>query len=73
MHTAFHKTIAGVDWELLHGQKQFLFGFLDEAHESGRAEEEQAIEGILNLIDGLQDAADEAGLWKFPQPGGDAS
>ena len=73
MHTAFRKTIAGVDWDLLHEQKQYLLGFLDEAHESARVEEEKALEGLLNLIDSLQDAADEAGLWRFPQSGGDES
>ena len=60
-----------IDWDLLHRQKLALFALLSRSTRTGRVKvtrnEREAIEGIVNLLDALQDDAVAAGLWAFPE------
>jgi len=53
-----------VDWNLLHRQKRILIEHLS----SGRIKpsDAEALSGIVNLLDALQDDAAAAGRWTFP-------
>jgi len=53
-----------IDWPLLHQQKLTLLEVrglfaADSSHHD-------ALSGIIHLLDALQDAAVDQGLWKFP-------
>ncbi len=58
-----------IDWDLLHRHKLALFALLSRSTRTGRVtltrSEQDAIEGIVNLLDALQDDAVAAGLWAF--------
>jgi len=64
-----------IDWDLLHRQKLALFALLSRSTRTGRVKvtrnEREAIEGIVNLLDALQDDAVAAGLWAFPEQEGE--
>ena len=51
------KTIKGIDWKLLRKQKLHLLEILDYDESSVTAEQHQSIEGIVAMIDGIQDEA----------------
>ena len=53
-----------VDWDLLHRQKLVLLT-LHAQHRDGSSEAE-ALEGIVDLLDALQDEAAAQGRWTFP-------
>lgn len=59
----FH-SLDRVDWGLLHQQKLVLLKQLND----GRLEpsDEEALWGIVHLLDALQDDAVTAGRWTFP-------
>ena|GEM_PF-2723520 len=50
-----------IDWDLLHRQKLALFALLSRSTRTSRVKltrsEREAIEGIVNLLDALQDDA----------------
>jgi hypothetical protein len=57
-------TLNHIDWDLLHEQKLSLLRLLErEPYDSSEAE---ALSGIINLLDTLQDEAADAGIWSFP-------
>ena len=60
-----------IDWDLLHQQKLAVVGLQLRSTGKGGVKltqnEREAIEGIVNLLDALQDAAAAAGLWAFPE------
>lgn len=57
---AAHSLLAGIDWELLRQQKAWL---LDVAVDADVDEDVDAQEGLLNLLDNIQDfAVDSLGL-----------
>ena len=58
------ESLNNVDWNLLHQQKLVLLKML-ECHQDGSPEAE-ALSGIINLLDTLQDEATNAGIWAFP-------
>jgi len=64
-----------IDWDLLHRQKLTLFVLLSRSTGQGNVKltpsEREAIEGIVNLLDALQDDAVAAGLWAFPEQEGE--
>lgn len=71
----FERSLGGVDWDLLHSQKQALLDLVaflkDDHHDDDPCLRSwgEVIEGILVFLDHLQDdAADSAGIWKFPSP-----
>jgi hypothetical protein len=53
-----------VDWDLLHQHKLVLLA-MQEQQRNGSPEAE-AIAGIINLLDALQDDAAADGRWVFP-------
>ena len=53
-----------VDWNLLHRQKLVLLSI--RARQRHGSREEQALSGIIHLLDALQDEAAENGRWTFP-------
>jgi len=57
-------TLNHVDWDLLHEQKLALLHLLE--HEPYDSPEAEALSGIVNLLDALQDEAAKAGIWSFP-------
>ena len=62
---AFIDIIKGIDWDLLHEQKYELLAVIEKEEKiSGKVGK---LEGLVNLIDELQDVADEYGVWKFPK------
>ena len=58
------ESLNNIDWNLLHQQKLVLLKML-EYQRDGQPEAE-ALSGIINLLDALQDDAANAGLWSFP-------
>ena len=60
-----------IDWDLLHRQKLALLALQSRSIGKDRVkltrDGREAIEGIVNLLDALQDGAVEAGLWAFPE------
>ena len=53
--------ITGIDWKLLRKQKRLLLQVIN--NDNVNFKEKEALEGILSLIDSLQDSAvDEYGL-----------
>ena len=55
----FLDVIKGIDWDLLHKQKYQLIELI--SNNPGE------LEGLVNLIDSLQDVADHLRMWKFPE------
>ena len=64
-----------IDWDLLHQQKLALVALQVRSTRTGRVKltrnEQEVIEGIINLLDALQDDAVAAGLWAFPEQEGE--
>jgi len=58
------KSLENVDWNLLHNQKLVLLEILERRR--GASNEAEALLGIINLLDALQDDAVAIGLWEFP-------
>lgn len=59
MHeNSFNKICVNIDWPLLHKQKLEL---LEDSIKTGKHD------GIVCLIDGLQDEAERIGIWKYPE------
>lgn len=58
------ESLNNVDWDLLHQQKLVLLKMLG-SHPDGSPEAE-ALSGIINLLDAIQDEAADAGIWAFP-------
>ena len=54
MNTNFEKLCLAMDWNLLHEQKLDLLSY------------DGQFDGVIGLIDSLQDESDRLGLWKFP-------
>ena len=57
--------VARIDWNLLREQKKSLVNACAAHHGDGGYE---GLDGLLNLIDALQDAAEEDGLWAPDEP-----
>ena len=62
------KSLENVDWNLLHNQKLALLEILERQHAASN--EAEALLGIINLLDALQDDAAAIGLWEFPSEDG---
>lgn len=59
-----YESLNNVDWDLLHEQKLTLLRLLErQPYDSPDAE---ALSGLINLLDALQDEATKAGIWAFP-------
>jgi hypothetical protein len=58
------KSLNNVDWNLLHQQKLTLLEMLKRQRDG--SPEAEALSGIINLLDTLQDEAADAGIWAFP-------
>ena len=65
------KSLNNVDWDLLHRQKFVLLAMLDR--QPSNAPEAEALSGLINLLDALQDDAADAGIWSFPEEADDVS
>jgi len=59
----FH-SLDGVDWELLHRQKLVLLRQINDGRL--KPSDQEALWGIVHLLDALQDDAITAGYWAFP-------
>jgi hypothetical protein len=59
------ESLNGVDWDLLHRQKLVLVEWLGGKPSS--KSEIEALWGIVHLLDALQDDAEAAGRWRFPE------
>ena len=57
------KSVNGLDWKLLHKQKLELVGY----QLYGTLPSKEAVDGLINFLDTLQDEAEEQGLFKFPE------
>jgi hypothetical protein len=60
--SAMEKVAANINWKLLREQKITLLGEASRAMENKRPALEGAIDGVVGLIDALQDAAVEDGV-----------
>lgn len=58
------EALKNVDWSLLHLQKLTLLAMLSRQRDS--SPEGDALAGIINLLDALQDEVADAGIWIFP-------
>ena len=63
------ESLNNVDWDLLHNQKLALLEILER--QRGGSDEAEALLGIINLLDALQDDAADEGIWKFPGEDGE--
>jgi hypothetical protein len=61
--------LSSIDFKLLHRQRRTLTALLARLGESDftTVGEDHDLAGILQLLDALQDAAAEAGVWKYPR------
>jgi hypothetical protein len=64
--TLFEDLADKVDWGLLHKQRLTLAELLIIGTIPS-AKELNLLEGVLHLLDRMQDTAEEAGLWKYPE------
>lgn len=55
-----------IDWPMLHRQKQMLFSLLF-LKKAPTEEEAKLLDGLVHLIDYIQDEAVEKGIWEFPE------
>lgn len=55
-----------VDWPLLHEQKKTLFTLLF-LKKAPTEEEAKLLDGLIYLLDDIQDEAAKQGVWKFPK------
>lgn len=55
------KAIDGIDWKLLREQKITLLNVIGEITHTGQPERVEHLDGIINLIDSIQDEAVETG------------
>ena len=55
-----------IDWPMLHKQKQTLFTLLF-LKKAPTEEEAKLLDGLVHLIDYIQDEAEKEGVWKFPK------
>lgn len=53
-------TLDGVDWKLLRRQKETLLVVIQYFENRGRTREAEHLQGILHLLDALQDEAAQA-------------
>lgn len=58
------KSLNNVDWHLLHQQKLILLKMMNSCRKN--SVETKSLEGIISLLDTIQDEAAEAGIWDFP-------
>ncbi len=63
------ESIKKINWELLHQQKRVLLELLDSMPQDTPTA--VALWGLVHLLDALQDDADAAGVWRFPEEAGD--
>ncbi len=60
----FLKVIKRIDWDMLHDQKAELLQLMDDQERVlGRTGQ---LEGLVNLLDELQDTAAKLKIWTFP-------
>lgn len=55
-----------IDWEMLHEQKKTLFTLLF-LKKAPTEKEATLLDGIVTMIDDIQDEAVKQGIWKFPR------
>ena len=64
--------VPNIDWDLLHQQKCTILALQyknsDNQYSVLTETENIALDGIVALLDALQDQAEIEGLWKFPEP-----
>lgn len=61
-----YESLDKVDWALLHQQKLVLLAI--QSRQPDGSPEFEALSGIIHLLDALQDDAEAAGRWRFPDP-----
>jgi hypothetical protein len=68
MMDEFLKVINGIDWDMLHDQKREVLQLIDDQERVfGKAEQKpHKLEGLVNLLDDLQDVAAKLRIWTFP-------
>jgi len=59
------KALQHVDWDLLNQQKQILVSMRASVPE--QSPEFEALSGIIDLLDAIQDEAVDGGRWTFPE------
>ena len=59
------EALLNVDWDLLHQQKLVLLELRENIPSDSPAD--QALHGIVHLLDALQDEAIEEGRWESPE------
>ena len=59
------ESLNNVDWDLLHQQKLMLLAMLGRRRSN--SPEAEALSGLINLLDAIQDEAADAGIWAFPE------
>lgn len=62
----FLKVINGIDWDMLHDQKLEMVQILLDNEKVFGATSKMKMEGVVNLIDDLQDVAAKLRMWEFP-------
>jgi hypothetical protein len=55
-----------IDWLMLHRQKQTLFTLL-LLKKAPTEEEASLLDGLVQLVDYIQDEAEKEGIWRFPK------
>jgi hypothetical protein len=62
--TTIEETLQNIDWELYLKQKEALFRVIREFKDGSKTAE--LLDGILNFMDAIQDAAEHEGYTKYP-------
>jgi hypothetical protein len=56
-----------IDWTLLYNQKLSLLYAIDTLKNLKQEQYTEHLEGIINLLDNLQDAAEADEVWEYPE------
>lgn len=65
---SFAHALKNVDWQMLYQQRMTLVDAIADLRKDYPMAYTDELTGILNLLDALSDASEEAGLWQHPGP-----
>ena len=64
---ALDNAVDKIDWTLLYNQKLSLLYAIDTLKNLKQEQYTEHLEGIINLLDNLQDAAEADEVWEYPE------
>ena len=62
----FLNVIRDINWDMLHRQKEELIDIVTSDSMDVFKKQDSELDGLVNLIDALQDVAEKLRIWRFP-------